>query len=201
MADEPLSRPVNGEILAAPAREVGPARRSEAIDAVFESLRQDPQGRATAAPTPPTGGLTVLSSSGAAPAGERGGPLFWATGLLLIVTAFWISGGHALFSGLRWPSLFLAEPAFTMLDSSTQTQAIGGRLYLLVDGTLQNTGMEAAAAPDIRIVVVDGDGVTTRYHLGLGKRIIEPGDTADFSSRLDAPLSGVKKVTVDYSGE
>ncbi|MFZ1681268.1 MAG: hypothetical protein WAT70_09630, partial [Rhizobiaceae bacterium] len=61
MADEPLSRPVNGEILAAPAREGGAARRSEAIDAVFESVRQDHHGRAAPAPMAPTGGLTVLS--------------------------------------------------------------------------------------------------------------------------------------------
>ena len=61
--------------------------------------------------------------------------------------------------------------------------------------------MATAPAPPVVINVVDEDGATTRYRLGLGERPVAPGDTAGFSSRLSAPQGGVRRVYVTFGGE
>ena len=51
----------------------------------------------------------------------------------------------------------------------------------------------------IEIAVTGNDGLVTRYRLGTSGRPLSPGETFDFSSRLDAPKNGVKTVTVTFA--
>ena len=44
----------------------------------------------------PAAGMEILRRAKSAEPG-KGGPLFWTCGAVVVVGAFWISGGHALF--------------------------------------------------------------------------------------------------------
>jgi hypothetical protein len=46
--------------------------------------------------------------------------------------------------------------------------------------------------------VTANDGAVTRYRLGAGATELKPGDRYSFSSRLEAPGSGVKTVSVAF---
>jgi len=194
MAEERPPRHVSGEFLVAPTR--GAARRpSDVVDASFETVR----GESLAPMAAPIAGLAVLAGSDGGT--RRGGPAFWSVGLLLVFGAFWFSGGHSLFLGGGPAPVEIATPAFDLLDLSSRVERIDGHAMLLVDGAVQNTGMATAPAPPVVINVVDEDGATTRYRLGLGERPVAPGDTAGFSSRLSAPQGGVRRVYVTFGGE
>ena len=69
---------------------------------------------------------------------------------------------------------------------------------LFVDGEAANDGPAAELLPPLEIVVAASDGSTTRYRLGTNGRRLAPGETFAFSSRLDAPKSGVKTVSVMF---
>ena len=77
----------------------------------------------------------------------------------------------------------------------------GRRPVLLVDGTLRNASGDAAELPRLTVNVTDGEGRLTRYRLGkIGGRIDAHGSWR-FSSRLEAPRSGVSAVTVTVGTE
>lgn len=198
MPSDSGSRPVSGEILGGPL--TASRRPADAVDAVYETV----PGEAAASPQPkaapvPHAGLSVLAGSAGEPALQRGGPAFWTAGLLAVLAAFWFSGGHALFRFEAPLAAFDAAPAFDVLELKSRVEWVNGRSVLLVDGAIQNTGMKPADAPGVVLNIESGTGETTRYALGLGRNVLEPGDTASFSSRLDAPGDGVRKVFVTFA--
>lgn len=201
MASDSGIRPVSGEILG--VRPGAPVRRpADAVDASFETIAAGPArpGAVTGNRTVDTvePGLSFLGGATASGGAERGGPAFWAGGLLAVAAAFWLSGGHAVFLGPKSTPIG-AEPAgFEVFDLSSRLERSNGRSVLLVDGAVQNTGMQDSIAPSVVLNVESDSGKTTRYLIGLGSGMIGPGDTAAFSSRLDAPKDGVKRVYVTF---
>ena len=136
---------------------------------------------------------------------QRGGPLFWAFGLCLVVAAFWVSGGHALVLRQQASVAENARPparsALRITGVSSRIEQQGGRSFLLVDGEVANDGGANAILPGLEISVAGKDGRTTRYFLGTSRTPLEPGRRFTFSSRLEAPKDGVETVTVDFRKE
>ncbi len=203
MASDRPPQPVNGEILAANAAgRPGGRRPDNAVDADFETVDVVPPMRTT--PARPAAAIERESLSilnGSAPAAERpsrGGPAFWATGILAVAAAFWFSGGHALLDHRSPRDLTDEVAGFEVMEVTSSVKRLSGRDVLMVDGVLQNTGMRDAVAPDIMVNVESDTGGTTRYLLGLGKPVVAAGDTADFSSRLNVPKGGVKRIYITF---
>jgi hypothetical protein len=219
MADEVKPRAVSGEIMTGPAE--GPAGSTrpagEVIDAEYISLSPEPQrtGIRIAADAPkspeavpsigtaaaPSVGMDMLRRSDlpATPGKPaRGGPLFWAAGIGLVVAAFWVSGGHALVRGLPFAATEAPQSALRISGVTSRVDASGANAVLFVDGEAANDGQTVEHLPALEIAVTGNDGLITRYRLGTSGRPLAPGETFAFSSRLDAPKNGVKTVSVTF---
>lgn len=222
MTDDRTARPLSGEIIAGVPREterrmgerrVGERREApDIVDADFVTVASDPgEARPTGGqPETPrketSPGIDILKSGGERST-QRGGPLFWAFGLCLVLAAFWVSGGHALV--LRQPvdAPEAASPtsarsiALRITGVSSRIEQQGNRFFLLVDGEVANDGAAGAVLPGLEISVAGKDGRITRYFLGTSETTLEPGRRFTFSNRLEAPKDGVETVTVDFRKE
>ena len=69
---------------------------------------------------------------------------------------------------------------------------------LSVDGKAVNDGNRTQPMPPLKIEIVAGDGVATRYNLGTSGSPVEPGEEFAFASRLPVPTNGVKSVSVTF---
>jgi hypothetical protein len=94
-----------------------------------------------------------------------------------------------------------SEPTVRVAALTTQVLHQGGKPLLLVDGTLENAASEATPLPPLSVNVIDGQGRVTRHHLGQIDGRIAANGKWRFSSRLEAPRSGVSAVTVTVSRE
>lgn len=149
---------------------------------------------------PAAAGMDMLrrSTGFARPAGaaKRGGPLFWGGGIALVVMAFWMAGGHALF---RHGHALASAPSDLRITSfSSRVERGGPRPALVVDGDASNEGTDAVALPSIEIQVTSGNGTLTRYKLGTAAGLLAAGGVFPFSGRLDLPKHGVKTVSVAF---
>lgn len=206
--DDDRARPVSGEIMSGgPARGSGarPQGAEDADDAHYETLpsRPDEDGahaRFATADAAATGMDFLKEKAVAAERGaRRGGPFFWAFGLFLIALAFWVSGGHALVARGGAPEPAAPATPLHIADVASRVETHGGRAVLFVDGRAENRGGEALALPPIEIAVTANDGAVTRYHLGTRGTELKPGGRYAFSSRLEAPGSGVRTVSVAFA--
>lgn len=172
----------------------------DVVDAEFEEIlsprSKARHTRAANGAAPPASGMATLSLGAASPSGSRrAGPAFWAGGIMLAVAAFWISGGYAAFVG---PAIAPAT-VFTLTEVTSRVDLSGHRPIILVDGKAANDGTVAAVLPSLEIRVADLAGGVTRYRLGTSSPSLDPGERFAFSSRLDAPMDGVKSVAVSFS--
>lgn len=189
-------------------RAAGGLHRPEAgdvIDAEYETLAPEPAGgraeRAEAfASAPALSGMDTLRAGGAQPPAprQRGGPLFWVTGVAVAAAAFWVSGGHAVVRS----SSYFAERApvrgLAITGVTSRVDASGARPVLFVDGEAANEGAATESLPPLDVVVSGNDGRSIRYRLGTSGRPLAPGERFAFSSRLDVPKNGVRTVTVTF---
>lgn len=223
MADDTKPRAVSGEIMAGPAQSSATGRESariepsdDIVDADYisvppassadsqrinASLPADGAPAAIGSSNAPAAGLEMLRRQDASqPSGPvRGGPLFWTTGIALVIASFWVSGGHALVRELTSVGTQASQSALRISGVTSRIDASGARQLLLVDGEVANDGNATEHLPALEISVIGNDSVVTRYRLGTSGRPLSAGETFAFSSRLDAPKSGVKTVTVSFS--
>lgn len=208
MAYPRTARPVSGEIMAAssvPQRQ----RRDMAdlVEADYEIVAPEsaPHSAPSAEPAARAGlddGLGMLRGP-AAPApsplwATPGGPAFWSVGAMLVLGAFWVSGGHAMITPVLHGKGG-AAPVLTISDVASRVDATGTRALLFVDGTAGNGGGAVAVMPELTISVTGRDGQITRYNLGTSGRTVAPGERFAFSSRLDLPKNGVETVAVTFA--
>src|SRR5690606_10650674 len=159
MTDEATARSVSGEKMTGPRGEApGPYTRYEAsggqwtdaevIDADYVEVapageravvrRQAPARIDAVIPA----GLAFLRRGIEATTRtpRHAGPLFWLTGAIAVLAAFWIAGGHATlrpgFAGTPLPDLQIG-------NVTSRTQTIEGEVALLVDGDISNAGRSA----------------------------------------------------------
>ncbi|MEW9805616.1 hypothetical protein ABUE31_06450 [Mesorhizobium sp. ZMM04-5] len=212
MADEVKPRAVSGEIMtgAGFGAEARATPADDVIDADFISLPAAAAhaGPATRAPVsapapvaPPAGRMDMLRGGGAREPRSRGpgGPLFWTTGIALVVAAFWVSGGHALLRDGAFAGAGQSGSALRISGVTSRVETSGVRPLLLIDGEAANDGRSTEHLPPLEIAVTGNDGLVTRYRLGTSGRPLAPGETFAFSSRLDAPKNGVKTVSVSFA--
>ncbi len=204
MSDDDKARPVSGEIMTGDASP-SPLRPAAAdfSDAEYETVTGAPAASAHVVRSEPASapGMDLLRTRARAiEAGSgRGGALFWASGLLLVVLSFWIAGGHALVrqqviafmsSGERQP--------LRIGEVKSRVEKHNGRDVLFVDGNAENHGKSQLALPALEIIVTGNDGGSTRYSLGSQGAELAPGNRYSFSSRLEAPRNGVRSVSVTF---
>jgi hypothetical protein len=174
------------------------APAADIVDAEFEMVSSPrpvtPQVRRTA--VPPMAGMDTLRRP-ARPARQsrRAGPAFWTGGMMLALAAFWVSGGYAAFIG----AAIAPTTAFSLTDVTSRVDVSGHRPIILIDGTAANEGSATAVLPDLEIRVADLAGSVTRFRLGTSSRSLGSGERFAFSSRLDAPMDGVKSVAVSFA--
>lgn len=208
MDDPRKPRAVSGEIMTEAVTDGGaPGTGADVIDAEYEVIAPREAAR-TAAPeaasrqaAPLVAGLQTLRPGAGQPAvrrGQRAGALFWVTGAVLVFTAFWISGGHALVKDLPFLTAGREAVAIRIASLKSSIRSEGDRALLFVDGDAVNEGGEEHAVPTLSINVLDGRGNTTHYLLGTNGARLVPGQHFAFSSRLIAPNAGVKSVSVSF---
>ncbi|MFP1631121.1 hypothetical protein ACLB6G_05230 [Zhengella sp. ZM62] len=139
-------------------------------------------------------GLTVLRSA-PLPVDEIGsreplaGRILKVTGFIVAGAAFWINGGHALFTGGADGPLVIAS-----LDSRMEAQ--DGQTVLRVDTRIENRGASPANLPALLVSVHALDGSSKQYKLGTSRQGLAPGGSHLFSGRVAAPRMGVERVSV-----
>lgn len=202
MNERDKARPVFGEIMAhGPQPPRARTERPDFAEAEFVTL--EPEAPAA---TPRFGtrgaatGMDFLTTPPTEPKKTRrnGGALFWASGLTMVVLAFWVSGGHALVR-----QAVLAIPVETIhplqiAGVESRIERHNGRDVLFVTGAAENRGTTPRALPPIEIAVIATDGAVTRYNLGTNGTELTPGGRYSFSSRLEPPGNGVKTVAVTF---
>ena len=202
MSDDDKARPVSGEIMTGDAQpsplrpvatDFSDAEYETLADTRAENVRAPMEAAAPGMDFLRTGARTIEGASG------RGGPLFWASGLLLVALSFWIAGGHAL---VRQQLVAFApsEPREQLRigEVKSRVEKHNGRDVLFVDGNAENHGTSRVALPALEIIVTGNDGGNTRYSLGARGAELAPGNRYAFSSRLEAPRNGVKSVSVTF---
>ena len=206
MMHQATARPVSGKLMASTASQRAANTRTAAddvVDAEFETVerpsvqvRRDADGALSYRP-----GLEMLGRAPQTPAatGQSGGRLFWTVGACLIFGAFWVSGGHSALLGTDAALPSAPASALTLSGVSSRVDLSGERPVILVDGRAGNDGRQPADLPGLEIRVADMDGRVTHYKLGTSARRLAPGEQFAFSSRLDAPKSGVKTVSVTFA--
>lgn len=193
---------LSGEIVTGPLpRTEGRMRRDDVVDAAFETVREV-RGPAAAPAQAMRSGMDLLTVApgrqAAPPPPSSAGLGFWCAGVALALAAFWFAGGHALAS--RWIGAGADAPVRVAALTARMLHQ-GGNPLLLLDGTLENAAAGPAPLPSLTINVIDGEGRLTRYPLGKIDGRIAAHCTWRFSSRLEAPRSGVSTVTVTVGGE
>ncbi len=195
--------PLSGEIMsAAPAPKSGLGAQTDVVDAEFTTVlpRAYTPVAANLAPqqpkTPHTAGLDILGKSPAPAKWARSGPGFWAGGALAAAAAFWMAGGHSLTRSFS-PD---AETQVQVASLRSEVRRSSQGAHLVIDGMLENRAATGAKAPDLDIEVAAVGGGVTRYRLGNGGAMIEPRGARNFSSRLVAPATGVRSVSVTVAG-
>lgn len=218
MIREPQPRLVTGEILAADHGRpdvTGPDRGGDFEDAVFETVtagasapRANPEtpGKASAGVSraqPADGGeaagLNVLRSTGKDSGSgfvqhfrEAGGPLFWGMALVLVASAFWIAGGHALLArGGETPG-----QALVISDVQTRFDASATPAVIWLDATVENCGARDHRVPVVIVEVEAGDGSSSRFRLSSRADNLAPGARHLFSGRIPALTNGANSVSV-----
>ena len=207
MGDPTDMPPLSGEIMAGdlPRGAQPQAAAADVVDAEFVTLPRGPAAPSASAmtvaevpivrPAPPLTGMDLLKDA-VEPGivSRRAGIGFWAGGFAVAIAAFWMAGGHTLSRHLP----VLRGDAETIriagLTSRVADTATGPRLF--IDGEVRNTAQDGIASPDLMIDVTAQDGLVTRYKLATGAGRMASGEARRFSSRLDAPESGVRMVTV-----
>lgn len=219
MADQFTMAPLSGEIMAGP-QPSGERLRSAPepfVDAEYETLPRatpnppaprsadcgDVAAAAVSRPgvvhpvSSPSQGMNMLRGMAmpvAGPRSSRGGAGFWLAGFLLAAIAFWVSGGHTL---ARLSAVLPgadAEP-FRVASLASRVETADGRSMLIVDGTVAIASGARSVAPQLTIKVTAADGGVARYRLWTGRETIAGSATWRFSSRLEAPRSGVRSVS------
>jgi hypothetical protein len=192
----PYASAVPGEIMAASnGRTV--TQPCDVIEAEFETV--GPQAQKAGCIDPWQVGPSRVTSRATTSTrlfARPGGVAFWLTGMTLVASAFWISGGHSLARNFL-PGGEAAAPTISGLTA--RIDASGARHLLLVDGTASNEGTRQVELPFLTIRVSAGDGSVTRYKLGTSSPNLAPGERFAFSSRLDVPRSGVRSVAVSFA--
>lgn len=216
MSTRPGPIPLNGEILAgeSPLRGEGGSQSNEFVDAEFETVVSGRHGPAVSpgnsaanSAKPATDatagiGMDMLTKKRATPGSQRGGLPFYFAGIAVAAMAFWVSGGHALFGPIARVEASAPVAATLRLGGiSTQPVAVGSKRFILVAGHVLNEGTSDAAAPPVSIAVTGKNGDVQRYRLGSQETVIGAGERMPFSSRLDAPASGVGSVVVTLAGK
>lgn len=198
------ARPLSGEIMSGmrSGRDDRPHRSGDATDAQYEIVA--PRGDASTParfprPDEAAAGMAMLTADSRAIRGARPGrALFWSCGLSLAALAFWLAGGHVLVAG-SGPAAGAAKPPLFIAAIDSRVEAHGGRNVLFVDGHAGNRGSKVQALPHIEIAVTANDGAVTRYYMETRNMELQPGDRYAFSSRLEAPGSGVKSVSAAFA--
>ncbi|MBZ0162784.1 MAG: hypothetical protein K8H74_08735 [Notoacmeibacter sp.] len=219
MIRESQPRLVTGEILTADRGRPdigGPDRSGDFEDAVFETVMpgastsgtvREPHGSGRTSPSRPrleadadATSLSVLRSTGNGAGAslvhhfrEAGGPLFWSTALVLIASAFWISGGYALLarSGGETPG-----QALVISDVETRLDSSGVPAVMLVDATVENRGLTSHRVPAVIVDVEASDGTSRQFRLSTRADDLAPGARHLFSGRIPALKNGIDSVKV-----
>lgn len=211
MDDARKARPVSGEIMTgAPLEQASnrAAPSTDIVDAEYVVVTPDrraaerpsrPEPQATSA-LPPAG-MAMLRQAEEPKARQRdsGGPMFWLGGIIIIVAAFWVSGGHALVRHSMQAVAPAERNAFSISGVTSRVDASGPHAVLFVDGEAANDGSVEALLPALSIRVTGNDGRVTVYNLGTSGRPLRSGERFVFSSRLDVPKDGVKSVSVTFA--
>ena len=179
---------------------------ADVVDAEYETVGAAPMARAPA-PKPvreaaPVAGLRTLhriaSPTPPRPRWQRGGPIFWATGIGLAAAAFWVSGGHALFDLGALYEGNTTRAGLRIAGLASRVEQAAARSVLMVDGEAVNDGAERRTLPPLAIDVTGIDGTRTRYRLGTSGRFLAGGERFAFSARFEVPKEGVKTVSVAF---
>ena len=207
MADEDNRRPVSGEIMMIAERAVAVRGIADAeiVDAEYETVApQRPRAgeRPSLAPSAAPGGMSMLRGvGGQVGRAARGGPVFWSAGMLLVAAAFWVSGGHTLVDKRAPGAAGPASQPLAIEAVKSRVEQRDGREVLFVEGATTNRGDDTLAVPPIAIAITDGKGLTSRHFLGTNGALLAPGQSIGFASRVEAPSTGVKSVTVTFREE
>lgn len=206
MDDQRKARPVSGEIMTATEPRAsnagGEPRRGDFTDAEYEAVPSSPEqtGAPLIHPSPTPAGLSLLAGAAAAASAgpSRGGPVFWSFSVLVVVLAFWISGGHALIRDVMPTAITTSAQPLRIADVQSRVERHNGRDVLFVTGRAENRGGQTLPLPPIEIAVTSSDNRLTRYNLGTRDTELKPGERYSFSSRLEAPTNGVRTVSVTF---
>lgn len=178
---------------------------ADVIDAdyveVAPEVRSPLSAAARPAAAPEAGGMSILSRRTASPPRQHfqpGGVSFWLAGATLALSAFWLSGGHAMFDTAGLFAAQAADARFRIGNVTQHSQTIDGSATLLVAGDVTNEGGATDELPRIAITVTGQDGATATYRLGTSGQSLAPDAKYSFSSRLDMPKDGVKTVSVTF---
>lgn len=210
MGDLPNTRLVSGEIMTgatSPSR--GAIAAADIVEADFETIAPAPVGKMPRRRAHDRGGIerpaaglgTLRGETGGKrrrPRGQRAGAAFWLAGMGIAAVAFWISGGHALFS-IGLDDKATGEAAGLRISGlSSSVEKSARRSMLLVDGEAVNDGAAPLALPPLGIDVTGLDGSVTRYRLGTSGRSLGEGERFAFSGRFEVPKEGVRTVSVTF---
>lgn len=203
MHDHDKAPPVSGEIMTEPKVGQAMGAAGEFTDAEFESVGVGNAGMGAGTAYADQNGVKGMDFLTPSPErkGERsarGGAGFWISGLVIVFGAFWIAGGHSLVRQIPMPLLLEREGPLRLADVTSRVEDRDTLPILFVDGAIENHGKSPRVLPTLRIAVVDVDGASTNYFLGTNDSVLDPGQRYDFSSRLEAPRTGVSSVSVTF---
>lgn len=208
-----MHRPLDGEILdlrgGGQDRHADPGFRDDAEVVRYEMLgasekglperaEPSPRGQDTPGGTIRPGGhgesdnlamLRRTPGKGGEAREPLAGRILKGTGFIVAGAAFWINGGHALFTGGAADALVIAA-----IDS--RLEARDGAAMLRVDTRVENRGETTAVLPPVLVMVHARDGSLQRYKLGTSREDLAPGGSHLFSGHMAAPNIGVDRVSV-----
>jgi hypothetical protein len=90
------------------------------------------------------------------------------------------------------------EPLVAQISGIRTVVDAFGAAHFVVSGRVANRSAEIYGVPDLLIVSRDGDGnIVAQQKFMPSATLLDAGDSASFSHTLAAPITGVKKVTVE----
>lgn len=201
MHDRTTPLPLDGEILdtgQARSRAAGSGMRDDAEIVGYETVaafaRADSDSTRQFRARPAQDGLGVLRVAAQPESRSEGGEplagrILKVTGFIVAGAAFWINGGHTLFTGTAADNLVIAS-----LESRLEPHA--GAPMLRVDTRVENRGEKTVRLPSVLVSVHGKDGSMMRYKLGTSRQGLTPGGSHLFSGHVAAPTLGVDRVSV-----
>lgn len=128
------------------------------------------------------------------PVRQRSAPAFAAVVIVASAIGFWLSGGHALFTGSA------GKGGLTLSAISVDPLRVQDESYFVLHGVISNESADARAVPLLAIESGEGQEGQMPLYARTGKEKLAAGESTRFRVRVPSTVRDYDQLTISLAG-